>query len=171
MVRSVFAVALMGLLVVGANGAELKANVDKAFKKVQKIENEAEPPGVDQWKLPKETMKDGKGDCEDKSFLLQKILIDSGIDSASVVFGYYLADDGAYKHVWVEMEIDGEKHVLDAANDVFAPAKKVEDRFAHRDLSMIEDRLFNRALKAYREKLVKADEIPVADRVVCETSD
>lgn len=142
--------------------------VKEAYETVRKITNEAEPPGVDYWKLPAETLRDGKGDCEDKTFLLQQLLVKKGVKTGNVVFGWYqLNENEGYKHVWLEIKINDTQFVLDPANDVFAPAKRVAKIFTHRDLDMIQERLFKRMLADYRKRLTKASESDVAERIVC----
>ena len=142
--------------------------VKEAYETVRKITNEAEPPGVDHWKLPSETLRDGKGDCEDKAFLLQQMLLEKGVKTGSVVFGWYqLNEEEGYNHVWLEIKLDDKLYVVDPANDVFQQAKEVADTFTYRDLDMIQERIFKRMLSDYRKRLTTARQSHVAERIVC----
>jgi hypothetical protein len=67
---------------------------------------------ADYWQTPEETVRRGRGDCEDLAFYLHRLLRDEGIDSV-VVFGIRDVTDPKAGHAWVECRMYGEVYVLD----------------------------------------------------------
>lgn len=57
----------------------------------------------EEWKTPEQTLKEGKGDCEDVSFLAASMLIRSGISGFDFVIGYMDKTDNGEKHTWLEV--------------------------------------------------------------------
>ena len=53
---------------------------ERIFRMVRD-EVEYEPEALDTWRLPRETLKRMKGDCDDKATLLASLLIAKGIDA------------------------------------------------------------------------------------------
>lgn len=60
--------------------------------------------GVDEYfQFPFETLKHGRGDCEDESYLLASILLACGLLGTEVVLGTLVLGNKRYGHVWVEV--------------------------------------------------------------------
>ena len=72
------------------------------------IQSAPEPLPEDYWQSPAETLLAGKGDCEDKAFLLWWLWKQRGIES-NVVFGVF---DGV-GHAWVELTEGGHVYLFD----------------------------------------------------------
>jgi len=68
--------------------------------------------GGDYWQSPEETLRRGRGDCEDLALYLHRLLKDRGIDSI-VVFGVQDVTDARTGHAWVECRMYDKLYVLD----------------------------------------------------------
>ena len=94
---------------------EIRSNIDKVSKieYVAEVEN---PDGTyeDYWQTPKETIKRGKGDCEDMAFYLLYLLRKEHIKS-KIKFGYLnkITERKKLGHVWVEAKKNSIEYILD----------------------------------------------------------
>ena len=93
------------------NASCVCATVDSRLKTVTEVEY-APDDGADYWQTPEETVRRGRGDCEDLAFYMHRLLRDEGIDSV-VVFGIQDVTDAKTGHAWVECRMYGEIYVLD----------------------------------------------------------
>jgi hypothetical protein len=96
-----------------------------AFDIAKKIQYKADK--YDYWQTPTETKKLGFGDCEDQSIYLQKLLMDSQMESL-IVFGATNEGDKEL-HVWNEVEIYGKTYILDVTNDIFEEKSELVSKY------------------------------------------
>ena len=68
----------------------------------------------DYWQNPKETIKKGTGDCEDKAIYFKSLIDRKGIGS-KLVFGK-LSEKDKSNHVWNEIDIGEKTYVIESAN-------------------------------------------------------
>lgn len=59
-----------------------------------------------EWKLPRDTITEGRGDCEDYIFLTASILPNLGVNNFTIEAGYASVEGVDEMHVW--MVVDGE---------------------------------------------------------------
>lgn len=90
---------------------KFKPGVIDSFNKAREIQYKGEEDGEDYWKTPKETLSSKQGDCEDKAFYLQDMLLELGVDSW-VVVGKFIPDSKDW-HGWVECNSFGTRYILD----------------------------------------------------------
>jgi hypothetical protein len=80
---------------------------------VRAIKYQTRDRGMDAWYFPEETLARGRGDCEDRAFLLAALLLESGISSYCVrlAFGHvqdFLAPkQRKFDHAWVMYKNEG----------------------------------------------------------------
>jgi transglutaminase-like putative cysteine protease len=85
--------------------------VDSQLNTAAAVEYAPDDPG-DHWQTPEETVRRGRGDCEDLAFYLHHLLRRQGMDSM-VVFGIQDVTAAETGHAWVECRMYGETYVLD----------------------------------------------------------
>jgi hypothetical protein len=78
-----------------------------------------EDPGGEYWKLPCETIRDGRGDCEDYAILLCSLLRHSGYDAESVYVIVGHSEVGGHAWVKCEVEVLGWRYFEPQANGLF----------------------------------------------------
>lgn len=81
------------------------AYIYEAYRQIAfNIEYTPEPPSVDLWQTPFETMQGRSGDCEDAVILFHAIL-PPHYDSGEVVWGFVhdLKDQTSFPHVWFQL--------------------------------------------------------------------
>ena len=76
----------------------------------------------DHWQTPGETVRRGKGDCEDQALYLHHLLRNDRIGS-TVVFGIRDLENAETGHAWVECEMFGERYILDPTCRLVAARK------------------------------------------------
>ncbi len=77
----------------------------KAYKEIAfDIDYRAEPPKIDYWQTPEETVQSKQGDCEDSVFLFFSQLSEFNIDG-DIVWGWVVDKDNsiAFAHVWYQL--------------------------------------------------------------------
>ena len=87
------------------------ATVDSQLNTAAGVEYTRDGEG-DHWQTPEETVRRGKGDCEDLALYLHRLLRRQGMDSM-VVFGIQDVTSAKTGHAWVECRMYGEVYVLD----------------------------------------------------------
>jgi hypothetical protein len=83
--------------------AEVLQHCDYEYDRVGLNKGEA-------WKMPSQTWKDARGDCEDTSLLLADALISAGID-ARVAVGWNIHIG---QHAWCVARVDGRQYILES---------------------------------------------------------
>lgn len=73
---------------------------------------EEERAGADNWQLPEETEKKGRGDCEDKAIWLYSKLLKEGFEDVRLVVGKQREDSSGF-HTWVAWYPDHKVYILD----------------------------------------------------------
>lgn len=81
----------------------------------------------DYWQSPSETVRRGEGDCEDKALYLHDLLTGHGY-APQVVFGVEDALQSDGMHAWVELEVNGQRYVLDPTNGFVARRENLSGR-------------------------------------------
>ena len=82
----------------------------------------------DFWKLPWETIRDGVGDCEDKTFLGTSVLRWWAVD-AWAVLGLVKIGNVYYGHAWSEVHVDNEGFVIEWTLDPESLRRIGKDRY------------------------------------------
>lgn len=78
---------------------------------VSQIQYVPDPPGEDSWQTPEQTVRRGRGDCEDVMLLFQDRMRRKGY-AVDLVFG--LQHAGAkHGHVWCEMDWQGRRLIIE----------------------------------------------------------
>ena len=76
-------------------------NRKNALKIWNYVFNNVEYQLSETWFTPAETLKNGKGDCEDVTFLVGSMLLAAGIEDTEIVVGYLHHGDGRKEeHTW-----------------------------------------------------------------------
>ena len=138
--------------------AMTKAKV--AFEKAQGIEYQLDDVLFDYWQSPKETMKRGAGDCEDKAFYLDYLLTKDRIKSR-VVFGRVDIEDSQW-HVWNECDVNGKSYLLDTTCGFVAKRNDVTDRYFQPKTSPVQDVFFQAVLRDY---VTRTGDTTIVDRI------
>ena len=84
---------------------------------VQEIEYVGDRMGADAWQTPAETVRRGKGDCEDVAIYFQHLLRAKGIH-AELVFGL-LNIQAKVGHVWCEADLDGVRYIIEPGRNAY----------------------------------------------------
>lgn len=66
------------------------------------------------WKTPQETIKTGKGDCEDVTALLASLLLAGNVDDVRFIVGKYKYNGEKEWHTWIESN----RRILDATSSI-----------------------------------------------------
>lgn len=90
----------------------LNGKILSCFDKAICIKNKPELYGDDYWQSPKETEKNGYGDCEDKAIYLKYLLDIQQIDSQLCIGFYNLVISGSL-HAWIEVKMNKNIYILD----------------------------------------------------------
>jgi len=93
------------------NASCVCATVDSRLNTVTEVRY-ADDDGADYWQTPEETVRRGRGDCEDLALYLHRLLKQEGMDCV-VVFGVQDVTRAETGHAWVECRMYGEIYVLD----------------------------------------------------------
>lgn len=100
---------------------------DRAVRASQYIENKIDYELSKEWKVPRKTINQGRGDCEDVTFLLASVLPNLRVEESEVVVGDLVFPDGEVEeHTW--NRVDGK--VLDATGPM-----EVYPRLKYRELN------------------------------------
>lgn len=113
-------------LMLGCSYAENRGTILDYLGEAYRIEDADEPQGEDCWQTPKETLRLGKGDCEDKTFLLRSLLFRNGIET-SFVFGYINPGKSKNMHAWLEYNDGKETWIFDPENGLILARSNVGD--------------------------------------------
>src|SRR3989344_7323772 len=88
MKKTIINILLTTSLISGCSTFQLNSKEEiiiDCFNKACKIEYDQELLGEDYWKSPLETIKDKKGDCEDKAFYLEYLLKRNRIECKTII--------------------------------------------------------------------------------------
>lgn len=72
--------------------------------------------GMDQWQLPEQTERRGRGDCEDKAIWLYAKLLKDGFNNVRLVIGRQKEGDQTL-HAWVAWYEQGKVYILDPTSE------------------------------------------------------
>lgn len=100
----------------------------ECFWKAQAICYDASEPerGIDRWRTPLETEKEGLGDCDCKTFYLQDLLEKKGLNLELAYGKLNLTDESM--HLWGEFKENGKMFIIDpTTGDYFLAKKRPKD--------------------------------------------
>lgn len=93
---------LVSLALILNSCTTLNPDIREAYERAKAIPTRYDKPGVDDWKTPKRTEKEG-GDCMCKARYLEKLLDDRGYDARTAT-GILRSVKGDYGHAWVVLK-------------------------------------------------------------------